>query len=174
MPKVLVATLRVKRRRQELLVCAAICIAVSGCAPTASSAPTVADAKAFLNTANETSLPSTIGQNLQGGTLGFPYASFLLGADPTVTAYLNFQDEHGLYGGSQYYAWWNAALGSATGAYSKIGNCYVRTFTKGKAVVNPTTSACSFNLGGTDTDVTGSRVTTASLPSHTAGIYTAG
>jgi peptidyl-dipeptidase A len=56
MPKVLAATLRVKRRRQELLVCAAICIAGSGCAPTASSAPTVADAKAFLNTANETSL----------------------------------------------------------------------------------------------------------------------
>jgi len=106
--------------------------------------------------------------------LKYVSASFLLGADPTVTAYLNFQDEHGLYGGSQYYAWWNAALGSATGAYSKIGNCYVRTFTKGKAVVNPTTSACSFNLGGTYTDVTGSRVTTASLPSHTAGIYTAG
>lgn len=30
-------------------------------------------------TANETGLPSTQGQNLGGGTVGFPYASFLLG-----------------------------------------------------------------------------------------------
>ncbi len=29
--------------------------------------------------ADQTGLPSTLGQNLQGGTLGFPYASFLLG-----------------------------------------------------------------------------------------------
>jgi hypothetical protein len=29
--------------------------------------------------ANQTALPSTLGQNLQGGTVGFPYASFLLG-----------------------------------------------------------------------------------------------
>src|SRR5437867_5423779 len=56
MPLVLVATLRVKRRRQELLVCAAICIAGSGCAPGASSTPTAADARAFLDTANATSL----------------------------------------------------------------------------------------------------------------------
>ncbi|PYR19282.1 MAG: peptidyl-dipeptidase [Acidobacteria bacterium] len=56
MPKILVATLRVKRRRQELLVCAAICIAGSGCAPGASSTPTAADARAFLDTANATSL----------------------------------------------------------------------------------------------------------------------
>ena len=56
MPLVLVATLRVKRRRQELLVCAAICIAGSGCAPRASSTPTAADARAFLDTANATSL----------------------------------------------------------------------------------------------------------------------
>ena len=38
------------------LVIASSCIAGSGCAPTASSAPTVADARAFLDTANETSL----------------------------------------------------------------------------------------------------------------------
>ena len=56
MPKILVATLRVKRRRQELLVCAAICIAGSGCAPGASSTPTAADARVFLDTANATSL----------------------------------------------------------------------------------------------------------------------
>lgn len=29
--------------------------------------------------ADQTGLPSTLGQNLQGGTIGFPYASFLLG-----------------------------------------------------------------------------------------------
>ena len=56
MPRVLVATLRVKRRRQKLLVCAAICIAGSGCAPRASSTPTASDARAFLDTANATSL----------------------------------------------------------------------------------------------------------------------
>ena len=106
--------------------------------------------------------------------LKYVSASFLLGADPTVTAYLNFQNEHGLYGGTQYYAWWNADLGAPSGAYFKSGNCYVRNFTKGKVVVNPTTASCSYSLGGTYTDVTGAKVTTASLPVHTGGIYTAG
>jgi putative glycosyl hydrolase-like family 15 (GHL15) protein len=104
--------------------------------------------------------------------LKYASASFLLGADPTATAYLNFQNEQALYGGSQYYAWWNRKLGKATGAYFKAGNCYVRTFGKGKVVVNPTTAACSYPLGGTYTDLGGSQVTTASLPSHTASIYT--
>src|SRR5205823_78195 len=106
--------------------------------------------------------------------LRYVSASFLLGADPRVTAYLNFQNEHALYGGTQYYAWWNADLGSPSGAYFKSGNCYVRNFTKGKVVVNPTTASCSYSLGGTYTDVTGAKVTTASLPVNTGGIYTAG
>ncbi|HEY6346786.1 MAG TPA: TonB-dependent receptor [Bryobacteraceae bacterium] len=39
----------------------------------------------FFNfAADQTSLPSTLGQNLGGGTIGFPYASFLLGAVQTV------------------------------------------------------------------------------------------
>jgi len=35
--------------------------------------------------AAETGLPSTLGQNLNGGSVGFPYASFLLGAVDSVT-----------------------------------------------------------------------------------------
>ena len=38
----------------------------------------------FTFSPNETGLPSTNGQNLSGGTVGFPYASFLLGAVDTV------------------------------------------------------------------------------------------
>lgn len=34
---------------------------------------------------NETGLPSTQGQNLQGGTVGFPYASFMLGLVDSAT-----------------------------------------------------------------------------------------
>ena len=105
--------------------------------------------------------------------LKYVTASFLLGADPTVTAYLNFQNEHALYGGTQYYAWWNANIGSPSGTYFKSGNCYVRNFTKGKVVVNSTTSSCTYSLGGSYTDVTGTKVSTANLPTHTAGIYTA-
>jgi len=41
---------------------------------------------AFQFSGNETSLPSTVGQNLAGGTVGIPYASFLLGAVDSVTA----------------------------------------------------------------------------------------
>jgi hypothetical protein len=44
--------------------------------------PTTADfpANGFLNfSADQTGLPLAIGQNLAGGTVGFPYASFLLG-----------------------------------------------------------------------------------------------
>ena len=33
----------------------------------------------YAFSATETGLPSTLGQNLQGGTVGFPYAGFLLG-----------------------------------------------------------------------------------------------
>ena len=38
----------------------------------------------FTFSANETGLPSTNGQNLSGGTVGFPYASFLLGEVDTI------------------------------------------------------------------------------------------
>ena len=34
----------------------------------------------YAFSANQTGLPSTLGQDLKGGTVGFPYASFLLGA----------------------------------------------------------------------------------------------
>jgi hypothetical protein len=34
----------------------------------------------YVFSANQTGLPSTLGQDLKGGTVGFPYASFLLGA----------------------------------------------------------------------------------------------
>jgi len=104
--------------------------------------------------------------------LRYVSASFLLGADPNVTAYLNFQNEHGLYGGSQYSSFWNSNIGTPTGPYAKIGNCYVRPFTRGKVVVNPTTSTCSYSLGGTYTDTTsGAKVTTAKLAVHTGDIY---
>jgi hypothetical protein len=47
----------------------------------------------FTFSPNETGLPSTNGQNLSGGTVGFPYASFLLGAVDTVnvTAPIDFR-----------------------------------------------------------------------------------
>src|SRR5580704_9296500 len=38
----------------------------------------------FAFNAQQTGLPSTNGQNLSGGTVGFPYASFLLGLVDTV------------------------------------------------------------------------------------------
>ncbi len=44
--------------------------------------PTVVEYPAYGSltfSADQTSQPSTLGQNLQGGTIGFPYASFLLG-----------------------------------------------------------------------------------------------
>src|SRR5206468_10298209 len=43
-------------------------------------------AGAFQFSGNETSLPSTVGQNLSGGTVGIPYASFLLGTVDSVSA----------------------------------------------------------------------------------------
>ena len=41
---------------------------------------------AYSFNVSETGLPSTQGQNLSGGTVGFPYASFLLGLVDTVAA----------------------------------------------------------------------------------------
>ena len=43
-------------------------------------------AGAFAFSGNETSLPSTVGQNLNGGSIGIPYASFLLGAVDNLSA----------------------------------------------------------------------------------------
>jgi hypothetical protein len=47
----------------------------------------------FVFSTDQTTLPSTQGQNLAGGTVGFPYASFLLGAvsSVNVTDPINFR-----------------------------------------------------------------------------------
>ena len=54
----------------------------------------------FTFSGDQTTLPSTQGQNLSGGTVGFPYASFLLGAVNTVnvTDPINFRLGKQLWG----------------------------------------------------------------------------
>ena len=128
----------------------------------------------------------TPGTAQQKNTLNqYAMATILLGGN--TNTYLNFQNEHSVYGGDQYYAIWNAPIGSASGAYFcsnasssspggtcyQSNTCYVRNYTSGVVVLNANTngSGCSYNLGGNYTNLESATVTTATLAADTADVY---
>jgi hypothetical protein len=99
----------------------------------------------------------------------YALASFLLGYRPGH-AYFSFRSDHQL---TNPYTMWDTNIGTPTSGYFRMNGLYVRNFTKGKVVVNPTTSGHSLqldrryvDLGGT-TRAAGTRV---GLAAHTAQI----
>lgn len=100
----------------------------------------------------------------------YALASFLLGYKPGH-AYFSFRSHHAL---TTPYPWWDVKLGTPSGGYvRKHSGLYVRNFTNGKVVVNPTTSNHSLTLEsryvdlGGSTRIAGSRL---GLAAHTAQI----
>jgi hypothetical protein len=74
----------------------------------------------------------------------YAMATFLLGYRPGMS-YFSFRDDHGL---TRWRSVWGRSIGSPTGAYRKVGDSYVREFTGGVVVVNPTGSKDHVHLGG--------------------------
>jgi hypothetical protein len=74
----------------------------------------------------------------------YALATFLLGYTPGLSFY-SFRDDHGL---TSWRSAWGRQIGTPTGPYERVGDSYVREFTGGVVVVNPTGSKTRVSLGG--------------------------
>jgi hypothetical protein len=61
-------------------------------------------------------------------------------------------------------------IGSSTGAYYPSQNVYMRDFTGGKVLFNPTGNSNTINLGGTYKTVGGSTVSSVTLSAYSGEI----
>jgi hypothetical protein len=68
--------------------------------------------------------------------------------------------------------WDGFPIGSPKGNYVASGNGFLRDFTTGKVLVNPTGSSWTVRLGSSFQDVNGRHMTSATLPPHTGLILT--
>jgi hypothetical protein len=64
----------------------------------------------------------------------------------------------------------DTTIGSATGAYYKSQNVYIRDFTGGKVISNPTANSYTVSLGGTYKLLNGSTVTSVTLSAYSGEI----
>jgi hypothetical protein len=63
-------------------------------------------------------------------------------------------------------------IGVPTGSYAKVGSVYRRSFSNGLVLVNPTTSSATVALSGPYTTLSGTVVTSVTLPPHTGQVLT--
>jgi hypothetical protein len=104
--------------------------------------------------------------------LKYCYASFLVGMSGS-NAYWSWTS----MGGAIYYELYGAFqpimdtnIGQPTGAYYSSQNVYMRDFTGGKVLFNPSTSSYTVNLGQTYTDLAGNSVTSLVMQPHTGSV----
>ena len=95
----------------------------------------------------------------------YAFGTFLLGTNGRH--YFNFIDDKDTI---TAHPMWMFDIGVPSGAYAKINGVYQRTFTKGKVLVNPTTSTFIIPLGGTYIDSQNIVRTSVTLTPHTASI----
>jgi hypothetical protein len=79
-------------------------------------------------------------------TVKYCYAAFLLALNGSQ-AYLSF-DVGNNDGSNGYYPIMDTNIGQATGTYYASQNVYMRDFTGGKVLLNPSTNTFTVNLGG--------------------------
>jgi hypothetical protein len=96
----------------------------------------------------------------------FALGTFFLGYERRH-AYFTFRADHLL---SEPFKSWNTRVGKPSGAYFQTGALYVRDFSHGKVVVNPTTDVASMDLGGSFIDLDGIVSSSVTLLPHTATI----
>jgi hypothetical protein len=103
----------------------------------------------------------------------FTLATFLMGTNGRSFFYLSYQEDPD---STVMHPWWKSNIGTPTGAYpdyAKVGDVYVRTFTNGVVVVNPTSAASNVTLpSGSWRDVNGGAVRsgTTSVPATTGWV----
>jgi hypothetical protein len=97
----------------------------------------------------------------------YALASFLLGYKPGH-AYFSFRADRNFTTPS---SWWDVNIGTPVGGYVRQNGVYVRMFTNGEVVVNPTTSSHSVPLSGRFVDLSGTtRSSSLSVAPHTGTI----
>jgi hypothetical protein len=108
----------------------------------------------------------------KGTMLQYCYASFLVGMGGS-NAYWSWTSTGGaiyndLYGAFQPIM--DTNIGQPTDTYYSSQNVYMRDFTQGKAIVNPSSSTRIVNLGGTYKLLNGTTVSTVTLNSYSGEI----
>jgi Hypothetical glycosyl hydrolase family 15 len=97
----------------------------------------------------------------------FALASFLLGSDGRSSFQASYASGDALAG----HRYWTTDIGTPTGAYASAGGVYQRTFTRGKVLVNPTTTTRTVALGAAYVDLSGVRRTSVTLAPHTGDVF---
>jgi hypothetical protein len=97
----------------------------------------------------------------------YTLASFLLGNDGR--SYLSFLRDNTPW---VTHRWDFVDVGTPEAAYGKWGGVYVRPFTNGLALVNPTTSSVTVTLSGTFTTLDGVEVTSLTMGANTGEVLT--
>jgi hypothetical protein len=115
---------------------------------------------------------STATQTQIDTMLKYCYASFLVGMGGS-NAYWAWTSMGGgvyydLYGSFQSIM--DTNIGQPTGAYYQSQNVYMRDFTGGKVLSNPSTNSYTVNLGQTYTDLAGNSVTSLVMNPHTGAV----
>ncbi len=99
----------------------------------------------------------------------YSLASFLLGTNGTE--YYEFSSSNTQAGIMYDSPWEHINVGLPTGSYTQVGPVFVRTFTQGLALVNPSTSTSRVTLVHAMCDVNGHRQTAVTLGPDGAGIF---
>jgi hypothetical protein len=97
------------------------------------------------------------------------YASFLIGTSGSQT-YWSFNDWDSGDGSKGYYAIMNTNIGQPTGSYYTSQNVYMRDFTAGKVLFNPSASSYTITLGQTYRLINGLSVSSVTLGPNSAEI----
>lgn len=98
------------------------------------------------------------------------YASFLVGLNGSQASYGWSQNPTGYYNTITYLPIMDTNIGSPTDQYYSSQNVYMRDFTGGKVLFNPSANSYTINLGGTYKLLNGTSVTSIGLGPYTGEI----
>ena len=102
----------------------------------------------------------------------FALSTFLLGS--SARSYFSFTYDHTTTSPSTYQSWWDVDIGSPAETYSKTSGVYKRKYTKGLVVVNPSTTAVTYPLGGSYTSIGSAQpITSITLPARSGEVLSA-
>jgi hypothetical protein len=96
--------------------------------------------------------------------LNGPQGNFGFSANTVASGYV---EGDGTYG---YYPIMDTNIGQPIGAYYSSQNVYMRDFTGGKVLLNPTASTYTINLGGNYKTLDGATVSSVAMNAHTGEI----
>jgi hypothetical protein len=102
---------------------------------------------------------------------GYAMASFLMAANGH--SYFAFTDARTKVGAMETDLPYSMpkTLGTPSKAMAASGSLFIRTFSHGKVIVNPGSSAATVSLGGTFTNLAGKTVSSVTMPAHSGDVF---